>query len=144
MHLNIQLVGFFSSFTFICVYVSVWVYVTYVWVPMESRRRHWISGIWGATGGCEPLDISAGSQTPVLYQSNKQSQPTAVSSVQGIQHPLLATMGTVLKLNLKRSCVSCSGTHSQVDGINLRVNARGHSQLPTMHPAINVRQEGSL
>lgn len=79
-----------------------------------------------------------------IKATSSLNQPQTISSVQGIQHPLLATMGTVLKLNLKRSCVSCSGTHNQVDGINLRVNARGHSQLPTMHPAINVRQEGSL
>lgn len=121
-------------------------YVTYVWVPMESRRRHWIAGIWGATGKVVShwISVLGAKLQSSIKATSSLNQPQTVSSVQGIQHPLLATMGTVLKLNLKRSCVSCSGTHNQVDGINLRVNARGHSQLPTMHPAINVRQEGSL
>lgn len=48
-----------------------------------------------------------------IKATSSLNQLQTISSVQGIQHPLLATMGTVLKLNLKRSCVSCSGTHNK-------------------------------
>lgn len=69
------------EFKFFLLWVCVWAYVTYMWLPSEAKREYQIPRA-GVSSDCEPPDMGARNGTGVLWRA----ESTVIATKPSLQH----------------------------------------------------------